>query len=743
MPLVVSRQIFYPQKRPEFIPAKIRRGSKDVGQLNGKSHPSKLFDSRKAARSWLEIGILPIPLQRQSKKPKGFGDERSAKGWQKLRIESDTVDQFFTRGDNIGGLWGEPSGWIVDVDLDCEEAVAAADTLLPPTFIYGRRTRPASHYLYRCEGIATFKCFATKDEMILEVRSTGSQSVLPPSIHPEGDRFEINNDVPFKTISRRELERRCQLVAAAALCAMRYPESGSRHDFVHTVAGSLLWEGWLPDAVREFMTAMLDAADAKEDDRPQRERTYRNTIEHFEKGDHVAGWRTLSNWLSGSEISALRRWISSGKPRVEAPDKVETEEDESAPPPHLLEVPGTVGEISKWVKGRSFTDQPLFEVAVGLMSVAVASLNKYVVDGWETPLQPYFMLLAPTASGKESALEAVHTVMRKLGLGDAAFQGFQSYHSLLDKLSDPPHLATWLWDEAARKLKTTGKAQGGQDYQIVTYLLSLYGKAASSVAGMPGRKQTIAGIDHPFLTILAAAQPSQMIEAITESDLSMGLINRFVLFDAGDELPDTNFNRVNIFPAKIEERLKTLRAVEPPKGDFPFIKIKMSSTETYALFRDFNERAREFSVRGGGWEMWGRANQNALILSGIVAVGINPRAPTITEEIAKWATEFMDWSCQRWAARVEECSSRSNAEIASKQVERYIRQARAYRARALGRPHEVTILDRGLMPKSLLMRLCRHLRGRDFDETIDYLIASDLIISGEIEGHEAYWVKQM
>lgn len=707
-----------------------------MGKYSAKAHPSKSFDSVKAALSWLELGILTVPLFPRKKKPK------AGKGWQNLRLEEETVDQFFVRGDNIGGLWGEPSGWIVDVDLDCKEAIAAADTLLVPTFIYGRRTSPGSHYLYRCEGIATFKRQRFKGSMLLECRSTGSQSVLPPSIHPDGDRYEINNDVPFKTLSRRELERRCNLVAAASMLAQQYPESGSRHDFVHSATGSLLWEGWTPEATREFMGAVLDAADHREDDRDQRERTIENTIEHFRQGDRISGWRTLSQWIEGQDLKSLKAWITAGRAGEPAPQSVELKSEETGPDPKLLVVPGLVGEISKWSKARSFTEQPLFDLAVGLMSVAVATGNRYVVEGWDTPLQPYFMLLAPTAGGKESALDALTNVMRRLRQEQHIFQGFQSYHALLDKLSEQPHMACWLWDEAARKLKSAGKSQAGQDNQIITYLLQLYGKASSCVPGMPGRKTSISGIDYPFLSILAAAQPSQMIEAITESDLSMGLINRFILFDAGDELPDTNFERQNVFPSKIEEGLKRFREVDPPRAEFPFVKVKMSSSETWAMFRDFNEKARELSAKGGGSEMWGRANQNALVLSGIVAVGINHKSPIITETIATWAIRFMEWSAKRWMARVEECSSRSLAEVASKQMERYIRGVKSYRNRSLGRPQEIEAIDRGLMPRSLLARLCRHLRGRDFEDALDQLVASDIITIGDIEGREVFWVKQ-
>lgn len=706
----------------------------------GKSRPSKLFDSARAAQSWLDLGILPIPLQPRSKKPKGEGKARGAKGWQKMRLTSDTLGEFFERGDNIGGLWGEPSGWVIDVDLDCSEAIAAADTLLPQTFMYGRRNRPASHYLYRCEGLATFKRQSTAG-MLLEARSTGSQSVLPPSIHPEGDRYEINHDVDFKTMSRRELERRCNMIAAASVLAQNYPESGSRHDFVHTVAGSLLWEGWTPDIVEEFMTAMLDAADTKEDDRNQRERTVKNTIEHFARGDRIAGWRTLSQWLPHKDLENARLWLRIGRQADEAPETIEVEDKQEDVDPQLLKVPGLVGDIAKWSATRSYVEQPLFDLAVGLCSVALAAGNKYVVDGWETPLQPYFMLLAPTASGKEAALDAVHEVSKKVGLGGCTFQGFQSYHAMLDKLTEAPHAACWLWDEAARKLKSAGKSQGGQDYQIVTYLLQLYGKGASSVAGLPGRKQSVESVEHPFFSIFAAAQPSQMIEAITDSDLSMGLINRFVLFDAGDELPDANLRRQNVFPARLEEGLKAFRTVDPPNGEFPFIRIKMNSTETWAIFRDFHERCREQSIKGGGWEMWGRANQNALLLAGIIAVGINPRNPLITETLAQWATAFMDWASHRWTQRVEDCSSRSVIEASSKLIERIIRNAQSYEGRSASRPAELAAVKRGLMPRSLLSRLCRHMRGRDLEDAIDSLASSDLIAVGEAEGIDCVWIK--
>ena len=156
-----------------------------MAHLKGKV-PSRKIDSVKVARSWLDLGIQPVPIKRRSKKPK------DGKGWNKLQVTNDTIPQFFHRGDNVGGLWGKPSGWIVDVDLDWDEAALAAPRLFPETFVYGRRTRPGTHYLYRVEGVAGSKRYdsgqgdSAKRTVISEIRATGAQSVLPPSIHPDG-----------------------------------------------------------------------------------------------------------------------------------------------------------------------------------------------------------------------------------------------------------------------------------------------------------------------------------------------------------------------------------------------------------------------------------------------------------------------------------------------------------------------------------------------------------------------------
>ena len=708
------------------------------------SNADRVVDSGKIARHWLALGVYPIPLRNRSKKPKGEKSGGDAKGWNKLRVTEDTVDHYFSPGDNVGALWGEPSNWLVDIDLDIDEARLAAIKLLPETFMYGRKSSPGSHYIYRCSGISTTK-FQTKNlGTLVEIRSTGSQTALPLSIHPEGERYRIDNDTDFMQISRAELSRKVKLVGAAAIAGYYYPEKGSRHDYVVAMAGSLLWNGWVDSQVIEFMNAVFYVASDIETKVTDREYEIKNVCEHFKAGDRIPGWPTLSQFMPAEELAMLKKLLGLEKAADNSetpPDDVSVVEEVKIKP-ELLRVPGLVGDIANWAASKSFVQQPLFDLAVGLVSVAMASRNKYVVDHWETPLQPYILTLAPTASGKDTVMTSIFEVCKRIGFESCVFQGFQSYHALLDRLSEPPNVALWLWDEAARKLKTAGKAQGSQDFQILTYLLSLYGKASTSIAGMPGRKASIKAVDNPFLAVVAAAQPSQLVEAITESDVSLGLINRFILLDAGEKLPRSNLDRHNIFPSKIENALKDYERIKRPQGEH-FIKIGFETTEAYRIFQDFNEYCRENSVRGGGWEMWGRSNQNALVCAGIVSVGINPKRPIITEKIANWAVQFITWCSERWAQRVESSSTRSSYEAHSKYVQRMIMTAKALRHRAAGRTNEMKLIERGLMPRSMLIRLSRHIRGKDLDDVLSQLINADIIACGEVDSSECYWIKSI
>lgn len=162
---------------------------------------------------------------------------------------------------NIGLLLGY-SG-ITDVDCDCPEAIAAARELLPETgLIFGRRSKPFSHYLYRTDSpVRTIQLLDPLDAaMLVELRglksdgSIGLQTVVPPSIHETGEavRFEHGYEGVPANIDAETLMSAVHWVAAAALLARHWPTEGSRHHAFLALAGMFARAEWSLEDTKTF-----------------------------------------------------------------------------------------------------------------------------------------------------------------------------------------------------------------------------------------------------------------------------------------------------------------------------------------------------------------------------------------------------------------------------------------------------------------------------------------------------------
>ncbi len=171
------------------------------------------------ARDLLARGLSPIPVPYQSKKC-------TFTGWPSLRLTADDLPRYFngTRS-NIGTLLGEPAGWIVDVDIDHAAALTLADSILPTTGMeWGRASKPRSHRLYRLtRPVETRKWTSTNAGMLVELRSTGCQTIAPGSTHPSGETVRWDADGEPATIDPDQL-----IAAIDQLAARVRAELGAR-----------------------------------------------------------------------------------------------------------------------------------------------------------------------------------------------------------------------------------------------------------------------------------------------------------------------------------------------------------------------------------------------------------------------------------------------------------------------------------------------------------------------------------
>lgn len=690
------------------------------------------LDSASIARQWLEMGVRTVPIHPRKKLPSG------GEGWNLLRITAETIKDHFKPGDNVGALWGEPSGWIVDVDLDWDEAARIAPHWLPETYVYGRESRPCTHYLIRSEGCKGAKRINPHGrDAIVELRSTLTQSVLPGSIHPDGERYEINEDRKIAPLSSGALAVRVSRIAALALLARAYPEGGGRHDFVHAVAGALLREGWPDDQVRTALRSLIDGAGSKESDAGQRDRTVENTIKKAKDGSNTYGWPTLAAYVTEKKVlDQIKSWLREREIAV-APIRLKRKEgtSEAAIPANLLAAPeGLIADINAWAAKSSPVYHPMIGLAAAITTVAMLTRNSYVVERLDTPLQPYSMVLAPSGSGKETASKVVIRLLARVGLSQFCSTQFFSHHALLDTL-EADHIACWLWEEAGAKLRDIARSRGtGPDAQVLTKVIELYGQGHGQIAASRARGQAITAIENPYLCLMATSQPATLSDALSGSHLVTGFINRMMLFDTCDELGHINRHCERMVSTALDTRIRSIREHQAPVGGFTAIKCSNVDWNTIEDYRA-DARTRQDTT---GADLWVRAAQNAIVLAGLAAVSRSATKPAITRADIDWAIRFIDWSIARWMRRIGSGVSENLTEKYSKRLLEIIERAPKLTSDKL---KYRKLLKAGLMPRAILTRNTNYLKERERTEYLESLVAGELIHEGERDGVTVYWVR--
>lgn len=278
---------------------------------------------QRAAARYLDRGFAVIPVSAGEKNP-------GRSGWQDLRVSPEDIPRFWRNGANIGLLTGEPSGGRVDVDLDADEAVKVAGRFLPPTLTSGRNSRPHSHWWYTTPEAVSQDWKAPDGEKLVELRAGGRQTLVAPSVHPDGDKYVWHPGLEMADVSADELAVRCRELAAAALIARHISPEGGRHDYALPLAGFLLRPGRLDEETTlKILKAAWHAAGADSREALQDlDGIVADTAENLEAGENVMGGPTLEETVPGI-VRVLCKWW--GWKKNEDADSSATEEDERKP----------------------------------------------------------------------------------------------------------------------------------------------------------------------------------------------------------------------------------------------------------------------------------------------------------------------------------------------------------------------------------------------------------------------------
>ncbi len=266
------------------------------------------------ASYYLQLGLNPIPIPLRSKNP-------NRRNWPQDRLTVADIPNAFGSPCNIGLLLGNNGNGLVDVDLDCDEAVRLAPHFLHPTdWKIGRVNRPESHWLYHSDVAKTtqYKDPVCKKNgrnrgMLVELHSTGAQVLTAPSIHPdEGDEYTFAANDNLTIVDSSALQYAVQQLASTALLARYWPAEGCRHDTALAVAGVLLKSG-VPLNLVEYVVGL--AAWASNDNEVEdRKVAVRTTADRLANDEAVRSWKAAESQIDRDILSKLVEWLGGTAP---------------------------------------------------------------------------------------------------------------------------------------------------------------------------------------------------------------------------------------------------------------------------------------------------------------------------------------------------------------------------------------------------------------------------------------------
>jgi bifunctional DNA primase/polymerase-like protein/AAA domain-containing protein len=271
-----------------------------------------------------ERGYVPVPVRPGTKRP--FDPN-----WTTLTYGSaaDVRLLFEQEPSNLGIALGSPSGGLVDVDIDHAKGLTAAQVFLRGTTpaTGGRVSRPGSHYWYVVDdGLpeGTRKWSHPDRRTLVEMRSTGGQTVVPPSVHPDGERYVWGPEGPWggesgpARISGNELRSRVGCLALATLLSIEWPTRGGRHDAYLALAGALLAEGYGPNrrvspVWRELapgiIAVIVQATHDEEGMQTRIDQSVESTLQKLARGKPTQGWPTLAQHLSEDVVQRCKDFV--------------------------------------------------------------------------------------------------------------------------------------------------------------------------------------------------------------------------------------------------------------------------------------------------------------------------------------------------------------------------------------------------------------------------------------------------
>lgn len=665
------------------------------------------------ASKYFEAGYNILPIEPNSKAVKMPNWTR----WCDVKQNPMQIDQWIETypNHNIGIPLGAASGIIaLDFDYDIDGIHGEVMELIKGDMLIKKKGAKGFTVFFQYNGESPKKWY--KDgKAVLELLSTGNQTVMPPSIHPATKEayqwLTIDNlydyvpsDLPrlptgfleaVNTITGYtkkldkytkfegtaptidEMKRILSFIPSVEYATWLSVGMGLHHTY--SQAGFALWDEWSSGAFNydhNIMAGKWSSFGRRSDI------VTVGSIIHYAIG---CGYIPVGEQLPfdmPKNMTIIYPWDEKYDKETGEVKEDKIEAIGEFPQELLNHAPGLVGEMARWINEVAIRPQPILALAASL-SACGAIYGQRIISGFsgERP-NIYTMGVAPTGGGKDSARICIDNLFTACGLENMIFGDPSSDTGLLNALDSTLGRGFIAMDELGRKLQGLARSKNSHEARILDALMQLFTSSGGIYRGKEyadRRNFKRTTLKQPHLCIYGTTTKKTLYDAFTSDAVIDGFINRWLIFEAPDKKPRKRSNvPPPVAPDILIENIKAILKNYPLRTDAflnpkPLaVEISDGAKKRLTEFSEYCDDVSEANLNSVTNSLWSRTAE----IAGKIALIAHPyqEGAIIETTTADWACDLTLYLTNKMIGAVKENVSDTDHEKNLKRIANIIKQ---------------------------------------------------------------------
>jgi hypothetical protein len=647
------------------------------------------------AFNYFEAGFNVLPLAVGGKMPVISGWQEWGKNKQ-AEFQIDSWCNNYGSG-NIGLPLGECNGVIaLDFDYDIDGLHEKIQAIVQPSPVRKVGAKGFTAF-YRYSGERN-KRYRKDGQTVFEVLSTGTQTVMPDSIHPDTGKpyrwltpdslLDIKvSDLPclpadfFIQVDRLfGIQIQHRLIESSTIDtpeievvrhALQYIPSGEYALWVeigmalnHSYGDSAfdIWDKW------SATSANYDAKNMNYKwssfGRYKGSPVSAATILHFAM---QYGWMPESapRWMNDDAVITIGKKKAAPSKETALQKSQGDNNTSDTLPQHLLDAPNLIGELADWINSTSIRYQPVLAIAASIPAIGALMAHRFRTP---TDLRSniYTVGICGSGLGKDHARKCVNMLFDSIHMGQHLMGDFASDTAIISALYARNGVGLSMNDEIGDMIASiSGKAAGSFELRIMRLTKELFSSANTVFRGKEyanhDGKMDAKVLNQPCLSVYGTSTPAQFFDALSGKKVVDGFLPRWLVFEGdGHATKMERGGTVIEPPALLIERCNEILATNPldSGGLITVGRIKPRIVDVTDGARDKflqlenwaeNMRQTEYDKNTGLDALFSRAVEHAYK---IALVGHSNS--TINGTVAAWACEVVQWLSVRMATLARE-----------------------------------------------------------------------------------------